>query len=474
MPISFYSPPALTPEQSGAIPDILGNILSGYEGVSKARYLQPGLQEALRQTQLVNQKVGLENKYYPELSQSEINLRKAQTEAAPWGNTKQGQLLRLLSDPRARAAYNQMVSQEFGGNMGQENGTADQQNQPQQAPANQLNPIIQKMLGGVSGLSGIPGISEISKYLQQIVPQQTQPQELAMQQQANIMTPQKSTARRPSFEEFIANAFADEDKQYAPTDLAKTANEMRTINAGFYPGTQIPIKDPDEQRMLKEAYGSKLAHMRAGETLVYDETGTKPIGERVHYTPLEREREVGRNFYDLLTPVINNGVSGLKGKDSIKLYLGYVNNYSKDPVAKKKIDDLLLAQKLLTPAIVSEMATLATGKQKIMFQNLQKAFPGIDIPNILTSVVNQLQLPSEAFDLANERSTQFISEKRREAADSVPATHIRYFNPQVSKEIQKEMTQEEGEEEYTEKDIEHTLKLHPEYSREQVIKLMGI
>ena len=135
---------------------------------------------------------------------------------------------------------------------------------------------------------------------------------------------------------------------------------------------------------------------------------------------------------------------------------------------------MLLAQKLVTPTIVNEMQTIGSGKQKVMFQALQKAFPGTDLPSALTGFVNQLQLPQEAFNRANERAAQFISEKTREAADSVPATHIRYFNPQVSKEIQKEMTQEEGEEEYTEKDIEHTLKLHPEYSREQVIKLMGI
>lgn len=414
MPISFYSPPALTPEQSGAIPDILGNILSGYEGVSKARYLQPGLEEALKQVKLGNEKTSLENKYYVPEMQSQMAARnqqiaasRAQMIANKFGNTREGQLLNLWQNPEARAIFDRQM----GGGRG--------------------IPVEQSA-------SGIPFSPQAPDYNNEII------------NSANSSRPVEQMNRGPSsFDAFISEALAQQDKQYAPTDLAKTANEMRAINSGFYPGTQIPIQDPDEQRMLKEAYGTKLSHMRAGETLVYDETGTKPIGERVHYTPLERERSAGREFFDLATPVINKGFSGFKGKESIKDYMKYVNNYSTDSVAKEKIDDLLLAQKLVTPTIVNEMQTIGSGKQKVMFQALQKAFPGTDLPSALTGFVNQLQLPQEAFNRANERAAQFISEKTREAADSVPATHIRYFNPQVSKEIQKEMTQEEGEEEVT-------------------------
>ena len=39
MAFSFYSPPSLTPAQSGAMPDIIGNILRGYSGAVNAKYL---------------------------------------------------------------------------------------------------------------------------------------------------------------------------------------------------------------------------------------------------------------------------------------------------------------------------------------------------------------------------------------------------------------------------------------------------
>lgn len=72
MTFSFWSPPSLTPAQSGALPDIIGNILKGYTGVTNARYLQPNLEEALKKAKLVNQ-------YYGPNIESEIGLRKAQT-----------------------------------------------------------------------------------------------------------------------------------------------------------------------------------------------------------------------------------------------------------------------------------------------------------------------------------------------------------------------------------------------------------
>ncbi len=39
MTFSLWSPPSLTPAQSGAMPDIIGNLLRGYNGVVNAKYL---------------------------------------------------------------------------------------------------------------------------------------------------------------------------------------------------------------------------------------------------------------------------------------------------------------------------------------------------------------------------------------------------------------------------------------------------
>lgn len=79
MSFTNYVPPLLTPEQSGAMPDILGKILSGYTQTTNARYLKPSLDEALKKAQLANIHAQQENQYYAPNIESQIGLRKAQT-----------------------------------------------------------------------------------------------------------------------------------------------------------------------------------------------------------------------------------------------------------------------------------------------------------------------------------------------------------------------------------------------------------
>lgn len=124
MAFTFYSPPSLTPAQSGAMPDILGKILGGYEGVTKARYLQPSLEEEL-------QKAKLFNKYYGPEKESEIGLRGAQ--AGHLGAMTEGLhisnpfLRKKLQDEQAQREYelqqkellNKMLQQRLTGQQGQ-------------------------------------------------------------------------------------------------------------------------------------------------------------------------------------------------------------------------------------------------------------------------------------------------------------------------------------------------------------------
>jgi hypothetical protein len=61
---TFYSPPTLTPEQSGAMPDITGKILSGYRESAKAAALKSQLQENLYQARLQNQLLAIRLKMF--------------------------------------------------------------------------------------------------------------------------------------------------------------------------------------------------------------------------------------------------------------------------------------------------------------------------------------------------------------------------------------------------------------------------
>ncbi len=71
MAFNFYAPPILNPAQSGAMPDIIGNLLSGYSDVYKAKMLP---QELIKKQ--------LENKWYEPNIKSQIGLRGAQAGSA--------------------------------------------------------------------------------------------------------------------------------------------------------------------------------------------------------------------------------------------------------------------------------------------------------------------------------------------------------------------------------------------------------
>lgn len=58
---------AALPSQASPFQDILGKVLKGYTDTTKARFLRPGLEEALKKAQLTNQ-------YYPKLKDAELAL----------------------------------------------------------------------------------------------------------------------------------------------------------------------------------------------------------------------------------------------------------------------------------------------------------------------------------------------------------------------------------------------------------------
>jgi hypothetical protein len=155
MTFTFYSPPSLTPEQSGAMPDIIGQLLRGYTGVTNAKFLKPNLQEALTKAKLYNQ-------WYGPNMQSEIGLRGAQ--AGHLGSLTTGQNItnQYLPDKlkaEAEAYHLQQQQNEMLNNMlrkrlsGQGNGNNagqyagnnnfDQQQQPDINQDNQPNQNIQ-------------------------------------------------------------------------------------------------------------------------------------------------------------------------------------------------------------------------------------------------------------------------------------------------------------------------------------------
>ena len=125
---------------------------------------------------------------------------------------------------------------------------------------------------------------------------------------------------------------------------------------------------------LASHYREKLGGLKQGEHYLYDEDTHEKIGINRPLTPKESETEKGREFFNEVFPVINNGVKDFVGKDSIKNFERYSREYGMNPTAAtKKIDDLLLADRLISAGVVNEAVTLGArrGKQICLIEDLQ-------------------------------------------------------------------------------------------------------
>lgn len=114
MSFTNYVPPLLTPEQSGAMPDILGKILSGYTQTTNARYLKPSLDEALKKAQLGNIHAQQQNQYYAPDMESKMALRQAQLGQAQ-AQAKKAQLIQALQQQLLGINPDNMQGQEQSG-----------------------------------------------------------------------------------------------------------------------------------------------------------------------------------------------------------------------------------------------------------------------------------------------------------------------------------------------------------------------
>jgi hypothetical protein len=131
MSFTNFVPPLLTPEQSGAMPDILSKILSGYSQATNARYLKPSLEEALKKAQLGNVHAQQQNQYYAPDMESQMALRKAQ-----------------IGQAQANAQKARLIQQAQQIMMG-DGDNQEQTNQPSPLSGNsQLNPYIQSAVTG--------------------------------------------------------------------------------------------------------------------------------------------------------------------------------------------------------------------------------------------------------------------------------------------------------------------------------------
>lgn len=420
--------------------NLVSNLLGGYTSASNAKYLQPNLEEALQKSKLYN-------KWYEPNIKSEIGLRGAQ--AGHLGAMTQGlnisnpYLHQKLEDEQTKRAFEtQNPLLKMTGPAGQLGALLYLQHHPELAQMQgqnkpQVSEETRNMMNQLS--SSIPSILSSQHQEQQNPLSAINPQELMLKSILNTLQPQQ--------------------KQFAPSNLGKLQQEYADIQAGYYPNTRrsVPFESSQIQEEVASPYREKLGGLKTGEHYVYDPETHEKVGIQRPYTPKEKETEVGRAFFNEVFPTINKGFKDFIGKGSINNFIKYANEYGKNEFATRKIDDLLLAQKLISPGVVNEAATLGAGKTNMTYRNLLNSFPNSDLPKIIEQYKKQLVLPSQAFFKAGIRFNDIVNQATSKSAASVPALKTQYYHPEKH-EIAKEekSTRTETMKHYTDSDIRAT------------------
>jgi len=248
------------------------------------------------------------------------------------------------------------------------------------------------------------------------------------------------------------------NKEFAPSNIRKLQDELRDIESGYYPGTnrQERIETKQQVEDLASPYREKLGGLKQGEHYLYDENTHEKIGINRPLTPKEQETEKGREFFNEVFPVINNGVKDFIGKDSIKNFEKYSREYGKNPKATEKIDNLLLANRLISAGVVNEAATLGAGKTNMSYRRLAESFPKSDIPSLIERFGKELRLPSEAFYKAGQRQSMIINQATQSAATKVPVNKNIYYHPEKHLKGSEEKAVSSKSKHYSDADIRNT------------------
>lgn len=413
---------AAIPPQKSPMADMLSKILSGYNETTKSRYLEPTLQEALQKAKLYNQ-------YYGPNIESQIGLRGAQTghtNALTRGQNIQNkylpQSLQAHLQKEKAASENPLLG--MTGGAGQIGALLFLQQHPELMATEQQNQGINQ-----SELDNL-NPNDVSK----LGSQQSYIPSLMQQQSAQSAAPKNPSMPniQQLLQQSIQASMQPKKKQYAPSNIGKLQEELRDIQEGYYPFTNrsIPIESDQIKEELASPYREKLGGLKQGEHYIYDNETHEKIGQERPYTPKERETEEGRAFFNEVFPTINNSTKDFVGKDSINNFIKHVKQYGKNEQSTRKIDDLLLGQRLMASGLVKESATLGAGKTNQTYNRLEKTFSKSDLPSLIERYGKELILPSEAFVKSGIRFNQILNQATNKASTAVPITKKLYFHPE--------------------------------------------
>lgn len=238
----------------------------------------------------------------------------------------------------------------------------------------------------------------------------------------------------------------------------------------------------DAKKDLRDLRARTKAGLKPGEKEFFDENTNEPLGKEVPFTAKERESEEGNILFNELYPHVYKGASPFSGEGSITRLQKAASNYKTDPKARKLFDDFLLANKMLAATVVNEASTLKARGTNTTYQTLKESLDAQDIPKIVTKLIKEYQIPASAQLQASMRYQKALSDARKKARTTVPATQKLFYDPEKQKqyENQDNTVSDSGdnkaatspEDAYIEKSAANLIKVNPAWTADAIKSTM--
>ena len=417
MPFQGHAFRALTPEEASPFGNIIQNMMRDYQNAVKSAYVKPSLAEELKKAQLARKKSALAlsqaqmaNKYLPGKLEAEAKAREFKLKHPyaylPGEAGQLGALMAMAEDPA--------LSQYFG-------GTGQPQNAPQVQPGTQPQAQPEDNAGDfTSRLSQLLGSEEPKSYVE-MLPKAQPAMQPAMQPEI-----QKPTSPFQQILQSKINKMMDVTKP-AMSNTAKEINELEDINAGFKPGTNRTEKlTPNQQEVMRKGLEAKISGLPKGHFFVRDNEGNV-VGESRPKTQKEKDIDRGTVLFDTFYPVVNKGLNYYSAFNSMANFERDAANYKRDPEARKRFDDFLLAYKLRTVTGVNEAARFGAGKTNQTYNRFFETLTDLDVPKRLQKLVKEYQVINEANIKAGDRFHKMLTKAQRLYEKQAQPNVIEYY-----------------------------------------------
>lgn len=386
------------------IPNIGTNVDALNQGVNTgssmfARIMQPIIQrEQLAQQKKIHEdSLALQKATQARLASmaplqrrlAELHIQKAEMEA----------------DPVKKMAYIQQIMQGIHGMGGQQQG-GQQQAQPMQP---------------FTGM-GMPSTEEIENPT--VAPQNPQGMGGALN-----FTPEQELA--------MSLAGIKLPKAAAFQGSAREAMDLERLRQQYGEGSQVyqtalaeHQAKVDAKKDLRDLRARTKAGLKPGEKEFFDPESGEPLGKEIPLTAKERESEEGNILFNELYPYVYKGASPFSGEGSITRLQQAAANYKTDPKARKAFDDFLLAEKMLAATTVNEASTLKAGHTNQTYNRLQETLKAEDVPRMIKKFIKEYQIPASAQLRAAMRYQKLLSDARKKARTTTPATQKLFYDPE--------------------------------------------